>query len=120
MSISAFSVRAASAAASIRRMNPNSSARRLQQSGCRVLFVENEEQLDKVLLVREACPALQRIVIFDMKGLRDFADPICESFQSFVARGTGPPGRPISRPSLPTSLRCCCFRTPACPARAAC
>src|ERR1700722_20330162 len=27
----------------------------LQQSGCRVLFVENEEQLDKVLLVREAC-----------------------------------------------------------------
>ena len=59
----------------------------LQQSGCPVLFVENEEQLDKVLLVREACPALQRIVIIDMKGLRDFADPICESFQSFVARG---------------------------------
>ena len=59
----------------------------LQQSACRVLFVENEEQLDKVLLARAQCPTLQRIVIFDMKGLRDFADPICESFQSFVARG---------------------------------
>ena len=53
--------------------------RRAAQCGCRVLFVENEEQLDKVLLVRDRCPALQRIVIFDMKGLRDFADPMCES-----------------------------------------
>ena len=52
-----------------------------------MLFVENDEQLDKALLVRERCPALQRIVIIDMKGLRDFADPMCESLQSFVARG---------------------------------
>jgi long-chain acyl-CoA synthetase len=59
----------------------------LHQSNCRVLFVENEEQLDKVLMVRDRCPTLQRIVILDMKGLRDFADPICESFQAFVARG---------------------------------
>jgi long-chain acyl-CoA synthetase len=62
-------------------------AQALHQSGCRVLFVENDEQLDKVLIVRERCPNLQRIVIFDMKGLRDFADPLCESFQAFVARG---------------------------------
>jgi long-chain acyl-CoA synthetase len=59
----------------------------LRQSNCGVLFVENDEQLDKVLLVRDRCPALQRIVIFDMKGLRDFVDPMCESFQLFVARG---------------------------------
>ena len=58
----------------------------LRDSRCRVLFVENEEQLDKALLVRDRCPALQRIVIIDMKGLRDFADPMCESLQSFVAR----------------------------------
>ena len=56
----------------------------LCHSRCRVLFVENEEQLDKALLVRERCPALQRIVIIDMKGLRDFADPMCSSLQSFV------------------------------------
>ena len=59
----------------------------LRQSSCSVLFVENDEQLDKVLLVRDQCPTLQRIIIFDMKGLRDFADPMCESFQHFVARG---------------------------------
>ena len=58
----------------------------LHQSHCSVLFVENEEQLDKVLLIRERCSRLRQIVIFDMKGLRDFADPMCQSLQDFVAR----------------------------------
>lgn len=58
----------------------------LHQVGCRVLFVENEEQLDKALTVRDRCPALRCIVIFDMKGLREFADPMCQSLESFVAR----------------------------------
>jgi long-chain acyl-CoA synthetase len=59
----------------------------LRDSRCRVLFVENEEQLDKALLIRDRCPALQRIVIIDMKGLRDFTDPICISLASFVTSG---------------------------------
>jgi long-chain acyl-CoA synthetase len=66
---------------------PEQLGQTLQLAGCRELFVENDEQLDKVLLVRDRCPALQHIVIFDMKGLRDFTDPICESFDAFVARG---------------------------------
>ncbi|MGA9868906.1 MAG: long-chain fatty acid--CoA ligase [Acetobacteraceae bacterium] len=53
----------------------------------RVLFVENEEQLDKALRARSNCPALERIVVFDMKGLRDLADPMCESLDAFIARG---------------------------------
>lgn len=56
----------------------------LRAARCRVLFVENDEQLDKALLVRERCPALQRIVIIDIKGLREFADPMCVSLQEFV------------------------------------
>ena len=59
----------------------------LAASGCRLLFVENEEQLDKVLQIRAQCPALERIVIMDMKGLRDFSDPMCESLAAFSARG---------------------------------
>ncbi len=58
----------------------------LRDAGCRVLFVENDEQLDKALLVRDRCPDLRRIIIIDMKGLRDFADPMCESLESFVGR----------------------------------
>ena len=44
-------------------------------SSTRVVFVEDEEQLDKVLEVRERLPLLQRIVVFDMEGLGQFQDP---------------------------------------------
>ena len=59
----------------------------LRESACRILFVENEEHLDKALTVRESCPDLVRIVILEMKGLRDFNDPACESFDTFITRG---------------------------------
>lgn len=59
----------------------------LRDSGCAVLFVEGEEQLDKVLHVRDRCPALRRIVIMDTKGLHGFADPMCESLESLAERG---------------------------------
>ncbi len=39
------------------------------------LFVEDEEQLDKILAVRERTPSLQKIVVYDMEGLRGFSDP---------------------------------------------
>ena len=64
----------------------------LENSGTRVLFVENEEQLDKALEAKSSCPALIRIVIFDMTGLRDLDDPICESFGLFLARGDAQDG----------------------------
>ena len=38
------------------------------------LFVENEEQLDKILAVRERTPDLVKIIVFDLEGLRDFRD----------------------------------------------
>ena len=40
-----------------------------------VLFVEDDEQLDKALEVRAQLPLLRKIVVFDMEGLRDFDDP---------------------------------------------
>ncbi len=59
----------------------------LRDCAARVLFVQNEEQLDKALHARATCPDLERIVILDMKGLRDLADPMCESLETFLARG---------------------------------
>ena len=46
-----------------------------EDSRTRVLFVEDEEQLDKALEVRARLPLLRKIVVFDPKGLRDFTDP---------------------------------------------
>jgi len=53
-----------------------------------VFIVENEEQLDKTLLVREQLPALQWIVVMDMEGLRDFSDPMVISWDELLARGS--------------------------------
>ena len=59
----------------------------LQDSGSRLLFVENQEQLDKALEIRTQCPQLQRIVVMDREGLRGFSDPDVEFFDEFLARG---------------------------------
>jgi len=48
----------------------------LLDSGATVLFVEDEEQLDKYLEVREALPQVRRVYVFDWKGLRGFDDPV--------------------------------------------
>jgi long-chain acyl-CoA synthetase len=52
-----------------------------------VIFVEDEEQLDKVLTVREQCPSLKLIVVFDMEGLATFEDAMVVSFSDFLAGG---------------------------------
>ena len=52
-----------------------------EDSGSVVLFVEDDEQLDKALEVRERLPALRRIVVFDMEGLHDLDDPQVLSFE---------------------------------------
>ncbi|MEM9235055.1 MAG: AMP-binding protein, partial [Pseudomonadota bacterium] len=51
----------------------------INDSGTRFYFAEDEEQLDKVLEVRERTPTLEKIIIFDMEGLRKFSDPSCMS-----------------------------------------
>lgn len=63
----------------------------LQRTGAVLAIVEGEEQLDKVLAVRASCPALRRIVIIDMKGLRDFHDADCISLAELIAGGAGQP-----------------------------
>ena len=58
-----------------------------EDSGTRVLFVEDDEQLDKVLAVRASLPLLQKIVVFDVEGLRDFHDPMVISLKQLQALG---------------------------------
>jgi long-chain acyl-CoA synthetase len=68
-------------------IEPAEAARLLADSGARIVFVEGDEQLDRALDAKANCPTLLRIVIFDMTGLRDLDDPICEGLTVFLARG---------------------------------
>ena len=54
--------------------SPKQVAYIVNDSDSRFLFVENEEQLDKILAVRDQCPGLKRIIVFDMEGLHNFRD----------------------------------------------
>ena len=62
----------------------------VNDSRTRVLFVEDDEQLDKALEARSQCPTLERIVIFDIDSCSaKFSDPMCISFDEFLAQGRG-------------------------------
>jgi long-chain acyl-CoA synthetase len=59
----------------------------LNDSGSRFIFVENEEQLDKFLEVREHCPEIVKAIILDMEGLQNFSDPQIISLDELMALG---------------------------------
>jgi len=56
-------------------------------SNTRVLFVEDDEQLDKAFEARASLPHLQHIVVFDMKGLRHLDDPQVISLDALKSIG---------------------------------
>src|SRR3990167_1327438 len=51
------------------------------------LFVEDDEQLDKALEVRDQLPSLRKIVVFDMEGLRKLDDANIISLDDLRALG---------------------------------
>src|SRR3954454_17492929 len=60
----------------------------VNDSRTKVIFAEDEEQLDKILSCRARCPTLERIVVFDMEGLNAFSDPMVMSLAEFMALGS--------------------------------
>jgi len=59
----------------------------INDSGSAFLFVENDEQLDKYLAVRDQVPTLKKVIVFDRKGLRDFNDPMVMFLDELYALG---------------------------------
>jgi len=59
----------------------------INDSDSKFLFVENDEQLDKALEIRDQCPQLKKIIVFDMEGLRDFHDENVISIEELYDRG---------------------------------
>ena len=59
----------------------------VNDSGSAFLLVENDEQLDKFLEVRESMQGVKKVVVFDRKGLRDFSDPDVMFLDELMALG---------------------------------
>jgi long-chain acyl-CoA synthetase len=58
-----------------------------EDSRTSVLFVEDDEQLDKALEVRAQLPGLSKIIVFDMEGLRELNDPAVISLDALRELG---------------------------------
>jgi long-chain acyl-CoA synthetase len=54
-----------------------------------VVVVEDQEQVDKMLEVRDQCPALRRVVYDDPRGLRHYSDTLLQSFDELLRTGSG-------------------------------
>jgi long-chain acyl-CoA synthetase len=61
----------------------------LNDSGSRVVLVEDDEQLHKVLAIRKECPQLANIVLLERTGLRHFSDAMVLDWAEFLASGRG-------------------------------
>ena len=53
----------------------------------RMAVVEDQEQVDKLLEIRDQCPLLERIVFDDPRGLRNYEEPGLQSLDSVIAAG---------------------------------
>ena len=56
-------------------------------SGARVLFVENDEQLDKYLAARRDMTGIEKVVVMDRDGLAAFSDPQVMFLDELYAMG---------------------------------
>ncbi|MCG6909477.1 MAG: AMP-binding protein [Deltaproteobacteria bacterium] len=59
----------------------------VSNSNSRVLFVENEEQLDKWLHFKDEATTLEKVVVWDTEGLRGFEDPKVMTFDDLLELG---------------------------------
>ena len=60
----------------------------VNDSKTKFYFAENEEQLDKILEVRDECPSIEKIIVYDMEGLYDFRDDQVISYDDFIQIGS--------------------------------
>jgi long-chain acyl-CoA synthetase len=59
----------------------------LNHSGAKVLFCEDQEQVDKAVEIRERTPGVKYVVVFDPRGLRFYDDDRIVHWEDFLAEG---------------------------------
>ena len=58
-----------------------------EQSGARFAIVNDQEQTDKFLEIKEELPELKKVIYWDPKGLRNYDDPLLISFAEVIKLG---------------------------------
>jgi long-chain acyl-CoA synthetase len=59
----------------------------LQDAGIHIAIVEDQEQVDKLLEIKDQCPELQHIVYDDPRGMRHYTQSFLHGHEAVVAMG---------------------------------
>ena len=59
----------------------------IENSDSKFFFVENEEQLDKWLHFRDSATSLEKVIVWDLEGLRHFKDPMVMTYDELLEQG---------------------------------
>lgn len=59
----------------------------IENSDSKLFFVENEEQLDKWLHFRDSATGLEKVIVWDLEGLRHFEDPMVMTYDELLEGG---------------------------------
>ncbi len=60
----------------------------IDHSDAAFLAVEDQEQADKFLEIKDQCPKIRKVIVDDMKGMRNYDDPILISFKEVQQKGS--------------------------------
>src|SRR5262245_13873780 len=59
----------------------------LNNAEARIAIVEDQEQVDKLLEMKDRCPALEHVIYDDPRGMRHYSHPCLHSYESIRERG---------------------------------
>jgi len=59
----------------------------LEHSDAKIVVAQDQEQVDKILEIKDELPLLKKVIYWDPKGLRSYDDPILASFDSIAQIG---------------------------------
>ena len=59
----------------------------LSHSGAKVLFCEDQEQVDKAVEIADQTPTVEHVIVFDPRGTRGYEDARLSSWADFLAAG---------------------------------
>ena len=59
----------------------------LEHSDAKIVVAQDQEQVDKILEIKDELPLVKKVIYWDPKGLRSYDDPILASFDSVAQMG---------------------------------
>ncbi len=59
----------------------------LTSSDSKFLIARDQEQVDKIIAIKDECPCLEKVVYWDPKGLRNYEEPLLIEFEGLCELG---------------------------------